>query len=51
MGLQMVMISLSMIAMLSLVNGFGTETAAAFGAGLQLWNYVQMPAMAVGAAC
>ncbi|MBV6797942.1 MATE family efflux transporter [Xanthomonas euvesicatoria] len=46
MGLQMVM-----IAMLSLVNGFGTETAAAFGAGLQLWNYVQMPAMAVGAAC
>ncbi|OLK21652.1 MATE family efflux transporter, partial [Xanthomonas oryzae] len=51
MGLQMVMISLSMIAMLSLVNSFGTETAAAFGAGLQLWNYVQMPAMAVGAAC
>lgn len=51
MGLQMVMISLSMIAMLSLVNSFGTETAAAFGAVLQLWNYVQMPAMAVGAAC
>ncbi|MFC7520357.1 MATE family efflux transporter [Xanthomonas populi] len=51
MGLQMVMISLAMIAMLTLVNGFGTETAAAYGAALQLWTYVQMPAMAVGAAC
>ncbi|AEL06340.1 MULTISPECIES: MATE family efflux transporter [Xanthomonas] len=51
MGLQMVLISLAMIAMLTLVNGFGTDTAAAYGAALQLWNYVQMPAMALGAAC
>ncbi len=51
MGLQMVLISLAMIAMMAMVNGHGTETAAAYGAALQLWTYVQMPAMAVGAAC
>ncbi|WAT15700.1 MATE family efflux transporter [Xanthomonas fragariae] len=51
MGLQMVLISLAMIAMMTLVNGFGTDTAAAYGAALQLWTYVQMPAMALGAAC
>ncbi|AOD14355.1 MATE family efflux transporter [Xanthomonas fragariae] len=51
MGLQMVLISLAMIAMMTLVNGFGTDTAAAYGAAFQLWTYVQMPAMALGAAC
>ncbi|MFT4198593.1 MAG: MATE family efflux transporter [Pseudoxanthomonas sp.] len=51
MGLQMVLISLAMIAMMALINGFGTDTAAAYGAALQLWTYVQMPAMAIGAAC
>ncbi|MFT4248543.1 MAG: MATE family efflux transporter [Pseudomonas sp.] len=51
MGLQMVLISLAMIAMMRMVNGFGTDTAAAYGAALQLWTYVQMPAMAIGAAC
>lgn len=50
MGLQMIVMTASAIAMLSLVNGFGTETAAAFGASLQLWNYVQMPALAVSMA-
>ena len=50
MGLQVVVISSSMIAMMSLVNRFGTQTAAAYGACLQLWNYIQMPAFAVGAA-
>jgi putative MATE family efflux protein len=50
MGLQVVVISSSMIAMMSLVNTFGTHTAAAYGACLQLWNYIQMPAFAVGAA-
>lgn len=50
MGLQVVVISSSMIAMMSLVNQFGTHTAAAYGACLQLWNYIQMPAFAVGAA-
>lgn len=50
MGLQMAVVSLSMIGMISLVNRFGTETAAAYGACLQLWNYVQMPALAVSMA-
>jgi putative MATE family efflux protein len=51
MGLQMVLISLSMIMMMTMVNSYGTDTAAAYGASLQLWTYVQMPAMAIGAAC
>lgn len=51
MGLQMVLISLAMIAMITMVNHYGTLTTAAYGAALQLWTYVQMPAMAIGAAC
>ncbi|MCW0387588.1 Multidrug export protein MepA [Xanthomonas sacchari] len=51
MGLQMVLISLAMIVMIALVNGYGTATSAAYGAALQLWAYLQMPAMAIGAAC
>ncbi|WDS36401.1 MATE family efflux transporter [Pseudoxanthomonas sp.] len=50
MGLQMVLVSMAMIAMMTLVNRFGTDTVAAYGAALQIWNYVQMPAMAVAAA-
>jgi Na+-driven multidrug efflux pump len=34
--------------MISIVNHFGVDTAAAYGASLQLWNYIQMPAFAVG---
>lgn len=51
MGAQMVLISLAMIAMMAMVNRHGTETTAAYGAVMQLWTYVQMPAMAIGAAC
>ena len=51
MGLQMIVISLAMIMMISMVNGYGVATASAYGAALQLWTYVQMPAMAIGAAC
>ncbi|MBB3345363.1 MATE family efflux transporter [Luteimonas sp. RC10] len=51
MGLQMVMLSAAMIAMIAMVNAHGIETTAAYGAALQLWTYVQMPAMAIGAAC
>lgn len=51
MGAQMVLISLAMIAMMAMVNHHGTLTTGAYGAVLQLWNYVQMPAMAIGAAC
>jgi putative MATE family efflux protein len=50
MGLQMVIISLSALALIGLVNREGVDTTAAFGVALQLWTYVQMPAMALGAA-
>jgi hypothetical protein len=50
MGLQMFVVSSSMIALTSLVNRFGSEETAAFNAAMQLWNYVQMPALAIGAA-
>jgi putative MATE family efflux protein len=50
MGLQMFVVSSSMIALTSLVNRFGSQETAAFNAALQLWNYVQMPALAIAAA-
>jgi putative MATE family efflux protein len=50
MGVQMIVISLSALALVGLVNREGVDTAAAFGVALQLWTYVQMPAMALGAA-
>lgn len=50
MGLQMIVMSASAIVMLAFVNGFGSATSSAFGAGMQIWNYVQMPAMAIGMA-
>jgi Na+-driven multidrug efflux pump len=50
MGLQMFVVSSSMLLLTSLVNRFGSEETAAFNAAMQLWNYVQMPALALGAA-
>lgn len=50
MGLQMIAVSASAMTMFGLVNRQGVDTTAAFGVALQLWTYVQMPAMAVGAA-
>jgi putative MATE family efflux protein len=50
MGLQMIVISVSALALIGMVNREGVDTAAAFGVALQLWTYVQMPAMALGAA-
>jgi putative MATE family efflux protein len=50
MGLQMFVVSSTMVALISLVNRFGSEETAAFNAAVQLWNYVQMPALAIGAA-
>ena len=48
MSAQMLVLSLSGVLMITLVNRFGVDTAAAFGAALQIWNYIQMPAFAVG---
>ncbi|HEX3886367.1 MAG TPA: MATE family efflux transporter [Phenylobacterium sp.] len=50
MGIQMMVISLAAVTMLSFVNRYGVHTSAAYGAASQLWTYVQMPAMAMGAA-
>jgi putative MATE family efflux protein len=50
MGLQVIVVSSSMIAMISLVNRYGSATVAAYGACFQLWNYISMPAFAVGSA-
>jgi len=50
MGFQMIVISLAAVTMLSFVNRYGVHTSAAYGAAAQLWTYVQMPAMALGAA-
>ena len=49
-GAQMIVIALAGLTMMGLVNREGVDTTAAFGVTLQLWAYVQMPAMAVGAA-
>jgi putative MATE family efflux protein len=50
MGLQMIVVSASALATLGLVNREGVDTTAAFGVAMQLWTYLQMPAMALGAA-
>jgi putative MATE family efflux protein len=49
-GLQIIVMSSSMIVMVSLVNHYGSVAVAAYGACFQLWNYIQMPAFAVGSA-
>lgn len=50
MAFQMMVISLAATLMMGVVNGYGADTAAAYGAALQIWTYVQMPAMALGVA-
>ena len=50
MGLQLIVLSLSGVLMITLVNRFGTDTTAAYGATMQIWQYVQMPAFAIGMA-
>jgi putative MATE family efflux protein len=48
MSAQMLVMALNGVIMISLVDRFGVDTAAAYGAALQLWNYIMMPALAVG---
>jgi putative MATE family efflux protein len=50
MGLQMLVMSLSAIAVMGLVNREGVATTAAYGITSQLWTYIQMPALALGGA-
>ncbi|BBD98351.1 MATE family efflux transporter [Sphingobium amiense] len=50
MGLQMIVMSASGLVMIGLVNREGLLVTAAYGAAQQIWTYLQMPAMAMGAA-
>ncbi|OAT82397.1 MATE family efflux transporter [Desulfotomaculum copahuensis] len=49
-GIQMINVSLSEVAVVTLVNGFGSNATAAYGAYYQVANYVQMPAVSMGIA-
>jgi putative MATE family efflux protein len=50
MALQMIVVNVSMVLMISLINRFGIDTTAAYGAAFQVWNYVQMPSFAISMA-
>jgi putative MATE family efflux protein len=50
MGLSMIIMAGSALAVVGLINREGVDTTAAFGVLNQLWSYVQMPAVAVGSA-
>ncbi len=50
MGLQMIVISAAALTVMGLVNVYGSQVAAAYGIAAQLWTYIQMPALAIGAA-
>jgi putative MATE family efflux protein len=49
MSLQMFIMSAAGLTMISFVNAFGALTSAAYVGALQVWNYIQMPGMAIGA--
>ena len=49
-GAQSLVVSLSAVVMIGLVNRFGVDTTAAYGASLQLWTYIQLPALAISVA-
>lgn len=49
MGAQMLVISSSGLVLMSMINAHGIVTAAAYAVATQMWIYVQMPAMAIGA--
>lgn len=50
MGAQMLVMSAAGIVFVGLVNREGLMTTAAYGAAMQLFTYIQMPAMAIGGA-
>ncbi len=50
MGAQMLVVSSAGLVMIGLVNREGVATSAAYGASMQLWNYLQMPAFAIASA-
>jgi len=49
-ALQMVIMSLAEVALLRMVNHFGSDATAAYGVGNQVLGYVQFPAMSISIA-
>jgi Na+-driven multidrug efflux pump len=49
-AMQMVVMSLAEVALLSIVNGFGSDATAAYGIGNQVLGYAQFPAMSIAIA-
>lgn len=49
-GLQMIFVSFSMVVVVSLVNNYGTEVTAAFGAATKFDQIAILPSMSMGAA-
>lgn len=47
-GVQMVIIAVAELVLLGLVNGYGSDATAAYGAINQVLAYVQFPAMSIG---
>jgi len=47
MSVQMLLVSSAQMVMIGLVNREGSHATAAYGASMQLWNYLQMPAFAI----
>src|SRR5579875_466166 len=47
-GIQMVLVSLAEVAVIALVNRFGSSATAAYGAVNQIVSYVQFPAISIG---
>lgn len=50
MAVQFLWGSIEKIVMISLVNRFGADATAAYGAAIQLWSFIMMPAAALGVA-
>ncbi|SHE96332.1 putative efflux protein, MATE family [Kaistia soli DSM 19436] len=46
-GVQLILVSLAEVAVLSLVNGFGSDATAAYGTVNQVVSYVQFPAISI----
>lgn len=49
-AMQMVIMSLAEVALLRMVNQFGSDATAAYGIGNQILGYVQFPAMSIAIA-
>lgn len=49
-GVQMIVVSVAAIVIVGIVNRFGSDATAAYGAVNQVTSYVQFPAMSIGIA-